>query len=487
MTYTSIATSRSRRASVFALLFAALIVCLSFGATRASAATFAPTFDQTLSSPSAGTATGLTATITKNASASNFKQIAISESPQLSLNFAAYGSAVDQCPSASMPSTTSVFNPASCPAQAKVGTITITSPTYSRAATGNVYLIAKSPVPWLGVDINPASAAGNPAGLTARFAFVGMLAFVDPACNPDTDPSGFCQQQLRYTSAQLPNIKLSKIVLNLNGPNRAGSSGVLSGKLFSLVTAPCVSPIVTKAVFTPVSGTAKTVTDTDAISGCGPKFNQTFANPTAGASTSAVWDWDYASQATNLKNLEIKESKDVGLNFAAVGSPTTLCPSSAMASGVSTFDASSCPASAKAGSFTINSPAYSGPATGDVYLINKSPIPWIGIDIKPTTAVGNPAGLNLAIGFAGGLQNVSATCNPDTEPSGFCQQQIRFQANNLPDVAIASAKLTFSRALFTLNSADGACASPFTTTGNFYSYANVITPFVDADSVSGCA
>jgi hypothetical protein len=477
MTYLPVASKPLARALVLALTCACAALLL--GAAHADAAVFAPTFDQTLTNPSStGQNTGMSATITKDPAASNFKSLSIYEPPQVAFNFTALGSSTDMCPSSSMPLSTSAFNPASCPAAAKVGTVTINSPSYPSAATGVVYVINKSPIPWFGVDINPTSAPGNPAGVTLRFGFVTAFPQTDPLCDPNVDP---CQVQLRFTTIGLAGVAISKIDLRLDGPSRTGSSGTLSGQLFVLETIACSSSLTSKATFTPVTGSTTTVTDTDLV--CAPpQFNQTFQTPTAGSITTSDWKWQYQVQPSNLKTLTVLLPPTVVLNFAELGSPSGMCPASSMPTSTSPFNPASCPASAKTGIFTLNSPTYFGPATGDVYLINNStPFPWIGIDVNPSSASGNPAGVTLRFAFVTSLQQFDPLCDPDVE---ICQVQLTYTSSGLPNVSTNSAALAFTRPIFTLDPPP--CTASVVTTAKLKPFTGSTTTINDTDTISGC-
>jgi hypothetical protein len=215
-------------------------------------------------------------------------------------------------------------------------------------------------------------------------------------------------------------------------------------------------------------------------------FNQTFSNPTAGSSSAATWDWSFPAQPSNLKMLRINESPDVSLNPAGLG--TQFCSPTAWPTLTSPFDPSLCPPGAKIGSFTIKSPSYSAPATGDVYIIAPTGslgLPKIGVDVRPTTAPGNPAGVNVNFGFTMSLPQQDPTCDVATDPNGFCQQIYSFLGRGLPDVSISQAKLTFTNQIFTVGGAG--CQSPiFTSVAMFTPISGSSSSIVDADPISGC-
>lgn len=234
------------------------ISCSTHSVTVAGSG-FAPSFDQTFGSPTAGAATTATWDFSLPAGNEPAKTLRILETPLLKPNYPAFGQFVDMCPSSSASSATSVFDPAVCPVQAKVGTMTLSSPAYGGTITGDVFLIAKSPVPWLGVTF----------GVTLKLTISTSLPQVDPSCDPLNDPNGVCQTQLLYTINNLPNVDNADATVTLAGPTRVGTGSTsLPGELFVFDWPPCSSPVTTRGSFTSWGGTSATVTDSDPIAGC---------------------------------------------------------------------------------------------------------------------------------------------------------------------------------------------------------------------------
>ncbi len=472
------------------LMMLAICAFLSlFAAVDAGAATFAQSF----SNPAAGANVRQSVAVSSSGDASHLTKITITEPPGLGFNGPALGSSSDKCPSTSMPLYSSIFDPSSCPSQAKIGAITVELA--SGTATGDVYLINKSQFPWLGVDINPSSAAGNPEGLTLRFAFTSSWPYVDPSCDPETNESGWCEQQLQWASTSLQGNEI--ISTNFTFGTTAARGGSLSGNLFALPTDPCAVNITTKGALKAADNSVTTVLDNDWLyCAFAPTFSQTLSNPVAGQLSGVTWEWSTSPGSSNIKSLIVDSDPRIGPNIPAFGTSEDQCPSSSIPTLTSPFDVSVCPSQAKIGTITIDSPDYAGPATGDLYIVGKSPVPWLGVNIDPTTAGGNPSGLTLQFVFVPSIVQVDPSCDPETEPSGFCQSRVRIQSFGLPDVSIDTAQLVFdgpdrtgvngtlSGKLFYLPSTD--CNTPLETTARLTPFVGPVYSVTDQDSFTGC-
>ncbi|MGB1583398.1 MAG: hypothetical protein ACPHCI_06380 [Solirubrobacterales bacterium] len=236
-----------------------------FQATGCGSVSFNPQINQTLTSPVAGTETGVEATVTLDEGDSAIQGLYVSEPPSLAPNFPSFGTAADQCPAAAAPGPASIFDPTVCPSQSKVGTMSIDTPLLPNNLDGEVFLINKSPIPWLGV-------AFDSPGIAVRFTGVTSTPQVDPGCNPVLTPGG-CQTQIAILFNNVPDVPVSQIDLVLDGPTRAGVVGPLSSKILE-VAAPSdpvcqpVSPA--NSLFLPYSNNSASVSRTQSISisGC---------------------------------------------------------------------------------------------------------------------------------------------------------------------------------------------------------------------------
>jgi hypothetical protein len=239
---------------------------IAFSATGCSTLPFAPTIAQTFTSTTAGTQAGVSAEVNLPAGNSSFKTLKVNEPAAFAPNYPAFGLAADQCPATSAPTGSSTFDATNCPASAKVGTMTIDSPLLTSPLTGTVYLINKSPLPWLGVKLDG-------VGIAVRLVGVTSLPQVDPTCDPTTSDDGTCPSQIAITFANIPDLPVSRIRMTIDGPNRVGTGGAsLSGKILTVATASdpaCIPSINAITTFTPNSGTAAVgATQPISFSGC---------------------------------------------------------------------------------------------------------------------------------------------------------------------------------------------------------------------------
>jgi hypothetical protein len=202
-------------------------VNVPYPVTGCATVPFQPTINQTFSNPVAGGESGVTATLNLPLNHSAIFRLRMLEPPKIGANFPAFGASADQCPSASAPSAnpplgTVPFNPATCPAQARVGTMTVTTPLLPTPLTGNVYLIAKTPLPWFGVDLQKVP------GITVRLIGVTSTPQVDPTCPPDLE---FCQTQIAVLFGNIPDVPATQVVFDLSGSlgprTGVGGDGVL--------------------------------------------------------------------------------------------------------------------------------------------------------------------------------------------------------------------------------------------------------------------
>lgn len=236
-----------------------------FQATGCELVPFAPTLNQTVATPVAGSITGLEATMTIPDGHSAIRTVQVDEAPVLKPNFPSFGVPADQCPAAAAPTPESVFDPTVCPSQAIVGSMTINTPLLTDPLEGTVYLIEKSPIPWLGV-------AFEQDGISVRLTGVTSTPKVNPACNPVFTPGG-CPTRISILFNNVPDVPVSSIFLDLNGPDRAGTNGTLSGKILQVVSptdSSCVPSSVAGSIFVPWSDEFNVVGDSQNINvtGC---------------------------------------------------------------------------------------------------------------------------------------------------------------------------------------------------------------------------
>lgn len=236
-----------------------------FQATGCDTVPFAPTLTQSLANPVANQVTGVTANLTLPAGHAAIKSLQVDEPRVLKPNFPSFGEPSDQCSAAAAPDEESIFDPTSCPTQAIVGSMQIDTPLLSTPLVGTVYLIQKSPIPWLGVKFDQ-------PGISVSLVGVTSTPKVNPSCNPILTPGG-CPTRISILFNNVPDVPVTGIDLNLNGPDRVGTSSILSGKILQVASSgdvACVPNSAAASYFTPHSDEDAVLTQSQniAISGC---------------------------------------------------------------------------------------------------------------------------------------------------------------------------------------------------------------------------
>ncbi|MBJ7354915.1 MAG: hypothetical protein JHC98_08825 [Thermoleophilaceae bacterium] len=163
-----------------------------------------------------------------------------------------------------------------------------------------------------------------------------------------------------------------------------------------------------------------------------PNLTQTFSSTQAATESNVSAFIDGIGDNTGtIKNMTVLEPAAFGANYAAFGVADDMCPGGSITGSNSTFDPSSCPASAIIGTMVLYTPLLVDPIVGTVYLVNQLPLPWFGV------AIDQP-GIHVRLTGFTDLVKVNPSCveqNPDGT-SGFCQKQISVKFNNLPDVPL---------------------------------------------------
>lgn len=214
---------------------------IDYPVTGCDNVSFDPAISYSIANPTAGGTTGLTTDISVPFGSATLSQINVAFPSSFGANYPAFGSMStapdrDMCESGTAPNN-STFNPtpADCPESAKIGSVALTTPLIDGTINGDVYLIEKIPLPWLGIDINP-SISGNPKGITLRMVGTTLLPFLDPACD---DNLIFCQSRITASFANIPDAPVSDIELDLNKPDRQKNNGLgtLSSKMLTVASA----------------------------------------------------------------------------------------------------------------------------------------------------------------------------------------------------------------------------------------------------------
>lgn len=238
---------------------------IAYQATGCDLLPFAPTITQTFPNAAASAKSGVITDVTLPQGNSTISSLSVSEPPAFAPNFPSFGAADDRCPGSSAPDERGLFNESECPGSAIVGDVSVESPLLTEPLTGQVYLINKQPLPWLGMTLEG-------QGISIRLYGETDLTKVDPQCGI-ANPNQFCQKRITVAFRNIPDLPLSSIHMDLNKPDRTiGSGATISSKLFVAVAkgdALCTATSPVDSVFSPHSG-GTDVTTQQAIpfSGC---------------------------------------------------------------------------------------------------------------------------------------------------------------------------------------------------------------------------
>jgi hypothetical protein len=241
-------------------------ISVPYQSTGCTTVPFNPTVTQSFpATPQAGQATGIIVDVDLPIDNGTLASLTVLEPPAFGPNFTAFGAPSDQCPSSAAVTPTSLFDATSCPASAKIGKMTINTPLLIAPLVGDVYLINKSPLPWFGVKF-----ASN-QGITLSLVGVTATPKLNPACDPATDPSGFCQSQISTRFSLLPDTPLTHVKFDLTMPDRAASTGTISSKVLNVITAGdplCVPSAPGSWSATSHTGATRSGNQTIPIAGC---------------------------------------------------------------------------------------------------------------------------------------------------------------------------------------------------------------------------
>lgn len=146
-------------------------------------------------------------------------------------------------------------------------------------------------------------------------------------------------------------------------------------------------------------------------------------------------------ESSSFDSVFVRMPPSIGANYPSFGAPGDKCSgasATAMAGSV-WFSPANCSATgvsgrpqAKIGELTLETPMLPTPIKGNVYFVNKVPLPWLGVDVNDSIP-GNPKGINFAFAGVTGLGQIDPQCDALTNTSGFCQDAVTIQFFGLPD------------------------------------------------------
>lgn len=219
----------------------------------------------------------------------------------------------------------------------------------------------------------------------------------------------------------------------LTNPSKCGSSDFIA----TLGTGPSLGGIDDVTISQPYA-----VDQCDTVKFSASEFNFTATDPVAAQETGFTTQIDIEEGSASLSALTVKLPAAIGLHYNSFGVSADRCgllpdPDEQV------FDPSLCPPNgqSKIGEVTLVTPLLDDPVTGDVHLVDKSPNPWIGIDVNPNIA-GNPAGVTLRLMGTTAVPQRDTTCNSTVNNgSNPCQGNVLVNFSNIPDAPVTSVSL----------------------------------------------
>lgn len=510
-------SSNARRAAAYILvstIAVAIVLLFALSSSRASGF-FEPTIDLELSTTRATAHPDARITIDTSQSSEDIKEITIDLPNGLwgSLN------AADKCDNATATTGT-------CPAGTQVGTV-INEARVDESDVrleGKVFLTEPEPA-YAGVDpaglliLVPAKVGGADMG-TVRVRSRAMLRRAALPASPPAGSEGVAVG-IRTVVDDVPNsitdshgrtvtFHLEKLEVHLRSDQTAPHSPLLTNP------SKC-GAISIAASATSYDSTVATLTDPTGpltIDSCDSTLKyglSTFsmvptpAVPTANQEVVMNSTISFPQDSATSKRVEVKLPSSYKPNFPSFGDSgplgsSDMCqPDAAVAvSGNWIFSPTTCPAQSKIGSATVSTPLLDDPVVGDVYFIDRSPIPWLGIDVDPSKH-GNPAGVSLRLLGTTDLTNVEAGCDGVLFS---CPKQIVATFDFLPDAPFTNVQLSLGgsdrtswdnqpipgKILKTAAPNDPACQPTDDSTGAFVSNSgsSIRSQEVAPMSISGC-
>jgi hypothetical protein len=203
-----------------------------YNVVNCAALPFNPTLSVAITNPAAGGTTPMNVNLTLPAESSTIRTTIIKLPPFISPNLPAFGNAsTDQCAAGGQPSGAYItsasafgtaagayreFTNASCPPQSVIGSAILSSPLLTQTLKADVYLSASSPIPALGIYVDPAK-YGNLPGIKIGLYSLNATPQVDPLCDPATSETGDCPTQIQATVSSTPDVPVSSLALQLGG------------------------------------------------------------------------------------------------------------------------------------------------------------------------------------------------------------------------------------------------------------------------------
>lgn len=313
--------------------------------------------------------------------------------------------------------TTAAALAGNCPAASKIGSGSMTADTFSgsQTGTGDVFLTD-----------GPTAADAGGVAVKFTFPFGTFIAqagayLVNNGANQYLDIRSF-PTEINGTAITITNLTLDfdgAANSFLTNPSACGNDAFSS----------------TGTAFDGSVAAVETVPFT--TTGCGsvpfaPTVNQVFSSTAPSSISNVVANISLPAGSGAIKDMTVLEPVAFGPNYPAFGRAQDKCPGSAAAVGVD-FDPTNCPAVSKVGTMTLTTPLLVGDLVGDVFLVNKTPIPWFGVKF-------DRPGIKVNLTGYTDLVQEDPSCTDETSPWGYCLLQISVRFENVPDVPITAVK-----------------------------------------------
>ncbi|MBI2690790.1 MAG: hypothetical protein HYX29_02410 [Solirubrobacterales bacterium] len=182
--------------------------------------------------------------------------------------------------------------------QAKIGEMTLNTPLLDQSIAGYVYLIDKSPVPWLGVNVSD-TIPGNPKGINFQILGISDLGYYDEECGQP------CGQQIVSKFSGLPDAPLTSAVIDLDmGPRTKPNNSTVSGQILEMNDDESCQPEAEfSTLFDSPSGAKRYRVQTKSFSGCSfPKAVSPGSGPWGQetADTTPTFGFSYSGAQPNV-------------------------------------------------------------------------------------------------------------------------------------------------------------------------------------------
>lgn len=457
---------RGLQIAAVALIAVAGVLLVSLSSPRA-AGNFVPTISFETSTTRATSHPDLRITVDNSQSSEQIKSVQI-DMPD---GFMGSLAAADKCPKAT------VESQGTCPASSRIGTIAswakidnsdakldgfvyLTEALTANEATDPAGLLIEVPAVVGGVDLGVVRVTGRvqvryDSGVTMPVAtggvgpIRGVRTIVDNIPTSHTDNSS-------DASGRTVTFSLKKMVVDL----RSNQSGTYQ----PLFTNPSKCSTSTFAAsLGGWDGASENVSQNYTVDGCstvvfgptGPtSFEFTPSSTTAGAKIDLDTTITLPENSASMSSVDVVMPRFIAANTAAFGDTANdQCPVETMVlqPSYTVFYPKSagypCPAQARVGTVEIETPMLPQPLKGHVYLIEKAPIPYIGVYADETTDGGtndNPSGVVVSmVGDTSASYQFDQNCDVlNFPPSGECPGGIKVSFRGLPDAPVS--KVTMS-------------------------------------------